>query len=117
MSVNPLQLVPAAVAREREWARQWGVKERPWRHVPLPELKYELEVRRGPHARCSGCGWHPHGYVDYVAAPTCGNCGKRFLQGFRGWEESRMEVCAMGRDWARRVAFGLGLEWRAEGEE
>ena len=111
-----LNLVSPSVAAARERARQWGVKERPWRHVPLPELKYELKVRRGPMARCSGCGWHPHEFVDVLNDPVCGNCGKRYLQGFRGWDELRMDVCAQARDWARRVAFSLGLEWCADGD-
>jgi hypothetical protein len=89
--------------------------ERPFAHEDEALLKYELAVRKGPYARCSGCGWLPHYFVELgqrgvnetQRCPSCGDVGK--ISRWKRWAPALISTSDRAWDWARRTAETLGL--------
>ena len=101
-------------AAEERMRTQRPALERPFQHEDENLLKYELAVRKGPYARCSGCGWMPHEYVDLQRAdlmrcPSCGETGK--ICRWKRWAPALIATSERGWDWARRTAEALRLQW------
>ncbi len=113
----PARLPPADLKATAEAlkAKAWPVRERPFRDECEAELKYELEVRKGPWARCSYCCFLPHYHVNLHARPRCPECGRGdTICRWTRWAPAMIHTNEKARDWAMRICKDLGLSWPEE---